>query len=199
MSRGATVPLPVAAIDWSEELGLSWGDLLLVVLATTGIYLAVVLVTKWSGPRPLAPFSTFDVVLSVAIGSLVGRVVLVRTSLLAGVVGLVVLLALQSTVRRLRNGEGAAFLEPEARLLVWQGAPLADEMATAGVSRWDLHAQLRGHGIGDIREVQAAVFERDGALTVIRADAPLDPLMLVDVSGVPAPIAAAARDRQAED
>lgn len=194
MTMGTAPPLPVAAIDWGEELGLSWGDLLLVVLAATGIYAAVVLVTKVTGPRPLAPFSTFDIVLSVAIGSLVGRVVLVRTSLLAGVVGLVVLLALQTTVRRFRNGEGAAFVEPPARLLVWQGAPLAEGLQAAGLSHWDLHAQLRAQGVGDLAQVQAAVFERNGAVTVIPADTPLDPRMLVDVSGLPDAVADAARE-----
>lgn len=191
--------LPVAAIDWAKELGLSWADLLLVVLAAVGIYLAVLVLTRVNGPRPIASFSTFDVVVGVAMGSLVGRVVLVRTSLLAGVVGLAVLFVLQMTVRRLRNDDGAAFVEPAARLLVWQGDPLPEGLRRAGLSRWDLHAQLRGQGVGDMGQVQAAVFERDGELTVIHADTPLDPHMLVDVSGLPDAVAAAARESASRD
>lgn len=174
------------AIDWARELGLSWGDLLLVVLAAAGIYLAVVAMTRISGPRPLATFSTFDVVVSVAMGSLVGRVVLVRTSLLAGVVGLAVLLVLQRAVRRIRNRDGVQVVEPRAHLLVWDGEVLDDGLARAHISRRDLYTQLRADGIGDVRRVRAAVFERDAEISVITTDTDLDPELLADVTGVPA-------------
>lgn len=192
----AAAPL---AIDWAKELGLSLGDLVLVVCAAVGIYLAVVVLTRLTGPRPLAAFSTFDIVVGVAMGSLVGRVVLVRTSLLAGVVGLAVLLLLQRGTRRLRDREGVQLLEPRAHLLVWQGRPLADGLARAHLSRRDLHAQLRAQGIGDIAQVRAAVFERDAEVTVLRSDEPFDPHMLIDVSGVPDPIAAAAEQAEASE
>lgn len=191
--------VPVA-IDWAAELGLSWGDLLLVVLSAVGVYATVVVFTRLTGPRPLTTFSTFDVVVGVAMGSLVGRVVLVRTSLLAGVVGLAVLLLLQHAVRRVRDrGDASGNVEPRAHLLVWQGDPQPDGLARAHVSRQDLHAQLRAKGIGDIRQVRAAVFERDGELTVLRADEPFDPHMVVDVTGVPEPVAAAARRAREDD
>lgn len=187
------------AIDWARELGLSWGDLLLVVLAAVGVYVAVVVLTRLTGPRPLATFSTFDVVVGVAMGSLVGRVVLVRTSLLAGVVGLAVLLLLQRATRRLRDRGETEVVEPRAHLLVWEGEPLAEGLRRAHVSRRDLHAQLRAHGIGDIDDVRAAVFERDAEVTVIHREAPLDPHMLVDVTGVPDRIARAAREAEQEE
>ena len=188
------------AIDWARELGLSWGDLVLVVLSAVGIYAAVVVLTRITGPRPMTAFSTFDVVVGVAMGSLVGRVVLVRTSLLAGIVGLGTLLVLQHLARRVRDrGEAAGNVEPRAHLLVWQGEPQPDGLSRAHVSRQDLHAQLRAKGIGDIRVVQAAVFERDGELTVLRADEPFDPHMVVDVTGVPEPVAAAARRAREDD
>lgn len=189
-----TRSLPLSTIDWGAELGLSWGDLLLVVLAATGIYLVVVLVTKWTGPRPLAPF------LDLRRRPVGGHRVAARSrragahlaARRCGRAGRAVGPADDRAA--LRNGEGAAFLEPEARLLVWQGDPIEEAMDIAGLSRWDLHAQLRGQGIGDLAQVQAAVFERDGAVTVVHADTPLDARMLVDVSGLPDAIAAAARE-----
>lgn len=178
----AAAPL---GIEWAVELGLGWGDALLVVLAAVGIYAAVVVVTRVRGPRPLASFSTFDIVVSVAIGSLVGRVVLVRTSLLAGVVGLVVLIGLQSTVRHLRNEDDAAFVEPRARLLVWDGQVVEEQLRRTRVTRRDLHAEMRAAGVADVRQLQAAVFERNGAISVIPAGAPVDLATFADVSGVP--------------
>ena len=173
------------AIDWATELGLNWGDLLLVVLACIGIYAAVVVLTRLTGPRPLATFSTFDVVVGVAMGSLVGRVVLVRTSLLAGVVALAVLLLLQSTVRHVRDVDGVAFVEPKAHLLVWNGEILDDGLQRAHVSRRDLFTQLRGNGIGDVGEVRAAIFERDAEISIVRAGTEIHPELLRDVVGVP--------------
>ncbi len=181
---GTIAPAPLG-IEWAAELGLGWADALLVVLATVGIYLAVVVVTRIRGPRPLASFSTFDIVVSVAIGSLVGRVVLVRTSLLAGILGLVVLIGLQSTVRHLRYEDEAAFVEPHARLLVWDGHVVEEQLRWTHVTQRDLHAQLRAAGIADVRQVRAAVFERDGAISVIPAGTPLDLAAFADVSGVP--------------
>lgn len=177
-------PAPLA-IQWAKELGLGWADALLVVLAAVGIYVAVVVVTRVRGPRPLASFSTFDIVVSVAIGSLVGRVVLVRTSLLAGVLGLFVLIGLQSTVRHLRDEDDAAFVEPRARLLVWDGHVVEKQLRRSRVSRRDLHAELRAAGVADLRQVRAAVFERDGQISVIPAGTSVDLETFADVSGVP--------------
>ena len=178
-------PAPPLAIDWAKELGLSWGDLLLVVLAAVGVYVGVVLLTRLSGPRSLASFSTFDIVVSVAMGSLVGRVVLVRTSLLAGLVGLAVLLVLQRLVRTLRDDEGVAVVDPRAHLLVWEGQLLDDGLERAHLSRRDLYTQLRASGIGSVTHVRAAIFERDAEISVITVDTPVDPELLRDVTGVP--------------
>ncbi|MDP8928147.1 MAG: DUF421 domain-containing protein, partial [Actinomycetota bacterium] len=59
-----------------RELGLSWILTLLVVVAALGIYGTVIFFSRLAGIRSHSRMSTFDFVTTVAIGTIVGRVVL---------------------------------------------------------------------------------------------------------------------------
>src|SRR5437588_5399586 len=86
------------------SLGVSWSSALTVVVATIGIYLAFLVLIRLVGQRALATMSSFDFAAAVALGAVMGRVVLGYTpTLAAGAIGLVTLFTLQATFGRLRR------------------------------------------------------------------------------------------------
>lgn len=172
--------------EWSRQLGVSWTEVWIAVVAATGIYATVLVLTRLGGQRSLASFSTFDIAVSVAIGALVGRVVLVRTSLLAGVVGLVLLFALQAGTGLLRDhtSVGRRLLDNPPLLLVAHGEILRENLRRARLNELDVYEQLRRNGHTSLEEVYAVVLEPSGAVSVIAADvAAVDPGIFTRVLG----------------
>ncbi len=87
-----------------RDLGLSGQQAGLVVVSTAGIYVSFVVLIRLTGQRALTSRSSFDFAAVIALGAVAGRVILGYTpTLLAGVIGLTSLLALQAGFGILRR------------------------------------------------------------------------------------------------
>lgn len=93
------------------------------------------------------------------------------TSLIGGILAAGVLLALNLAVAslRLRWQPLRALLEGTPTLLVLHGRVLERNLRQEGLDLELLEAALREHGITDIREVEMAVLEVDGSISVVPA------------------------------
>lgn len=137
--------------------------------------------TRIFGQRSLGSFSTFDFPVAVAMGAIVGRTALVRTSLASGVVALSTLFAIQAGLAFLRNRTRlGAIVDNRPLLLVEAGNVLEDNLRRAHLTRQDLYERLRQHSVCSISEVAAVVIERNGVLSVAKGRE-LDPELLSDV------------------
>src|SRR5690242_11325521 len=86
------------------RLGMSWTDAATVVVATIGMYLAFLILIRIVGQRALAALSTFDLAGAIALGAVMGRVMLGYTpTLAAGLLGMTTLFTLQSAFGVLRR------------------------------------------------------------------------------------------------
>jgi uncharacterized membrane protein YcaP (DUF421 family) len=86
------------------RLGLSWPDAATVVVSTVGVYLAFLLLLRLAGQRALATMSSFDFAAAIALGAVMGRAILGYTpTLLAGLIGMATLFALQALFGVLRR------------------------------------------------------------------------------------------------
>ena len=169
-----------------SRLGLSWSELGLGVFSALGIYAAVVVYTRVAGQRSLASMSTFDFAVSVAIGAVVGRVVLVRTSLLGGIVGLAVLFGLQAVLGFVRNRtDWGRTIDNAPILLLHRGRFLPDNLHRAHVGEEDVREQVRLQGVGRLADVHAVVLERSGGVSVITTGDRLDDELFANVVGWP--------------
>ena len=121
-----------------------------------------------------------------ALGSLVGRVILVRTTLAGALVGLSTMFVLHAASGWLLHRIPALHRVVENRpiLLVAGGEILAGNARRAGTSEAEIEEKLRLSGVGSIEEVAAAVIERTGDISIIRAGTTLDVGMFGDVEGV---------------
>ena len=88
---------------FAEWFAFGWADLGAVVLTAVGVYAVVLAYTRWAGLRSFSKLSSFDFVVTVAVGSIVSSAIILKdVSLVRGAVALGVLFAIQETVGRLR-------------------------------------------------------------------------------------------------
>lgn len=168
-----------------ELLWISPTEALAVVLATIGMYLAMLIFVRVLGQRVLSGMSSFDLVAVIAFGSVIGRASLGETPRLAGgIVALTTLLVLQGLVgvmRRLRWGALAVTSDPV--LLMAGDRVIEQHMRRCHVQPGELQSKLRGAGIRHPGEVAAVIFEPTGAVSVLRRGERIDPMLLSGVVG----------------
>ena len=168
-----------------ELLGISWLEAAAVVVATSGMYIALVLLVRVLGQRVLSSMSSYDLAAVIAFGGVVARAALGDAPRLGGglvaLVTLVILQAISGVVRRSRRGMTLIGNRP---VLIMAGPEILEpHMRHCHVTRAELNSRLRQAGISDPNQVGAVVFEPSGALSVIRAGQPIDPELFVGVVG----------------
>ena len=158
---------------------------LAVVLATTGMYLAMVALVRLLGQRVLSGMSSFDLVAVIAFGSIIGRAALGRTPVLAGgLVALATLLTLQGVVGLLRRqGRLRTIISAPPVLLMAGPQVIQEHMRRCHVLPGELQSRLRLAGIRNYDEVATATFEPSGTISVVRRGERIDPMLLSGVVG----------------
>ena len=93
------------------------------------------------------------------------------TSLTGGVLAAVVLLILNTVLARLRLRwpRLRRLVEGSPTLLVLRGEVLTDHLRREGLDQDTLEAALREHGLANVADVEMAVLEIDGSISVVPA------------------------------
>ncbi len=170
-------------LDWTavgERLGLTLEQGIAVVISAVGIYLVFLLLIRLFGQRVLSGLGTFDIVVTVMLGAVAGRVILGHPpTLSAGALGLVTLFLLEATLGHIRGTlRGARLLTSEPVVLMVGDRELPEAMHRTHVTDLELHAALRRAGIRTRSEVACVIMEPTGALSVLRRGIPIDPDLL---------------------
>jgi uncharacterized membrane protein YcaP (DUF421 family) len=58
-------------------------------------------------------------------------------------------------------------IQGEPLMLIYEGKPILDHLKKAKISNDELEAAIREHGVANISEVDLAVLERDGNISVL--------------------------------
>ncbi|WP_068427429.1 DUF421 domain-containing protein [Piscicoccus intestinalis] len=164
-------------------LGITAEQALDVVLSAVGMYAAFLVMVRLFGARVLARMTTFDLVVTLMLGAVAGRVILGNTPVLAaGVVGLGTLLVLEVVVGRLRTiRRFDAWLTPAPILIIADGQLLDAGLRRAHLSQSEVAAALRERGFRHVDEVAYGIFESTGVISLLRPGRDVDPALLVDV------------------
>jgi uncharacterized membrane protein YcaP (DUF421 family) len=165
------------ATDWFFD---SYASLVFVVLSTAGMYLTVLGLARWSGVRSFAQMSTFDVAVTIAIGSLLASSILSKDPpLLQGIVAAASLYGLQLCVSRLRwaSDRWRRTVDNGPILLMGAGGEmLRENMRVARITEDDLRCQLRKANVIDPTRIEAVIMEGTGNVHVLHGhDAPPGP------------------------
>ena len=147
--------------------------LALVVLRTVVVYAVLLTALRLiSGKRELGQMTLFDLVVLLIIANAVQNAMVgTDSSLNGGLLAAVTLLVLDRAAGALgvRSRLAHRLLVGSPTLLVHDGQLVPVNMRREGVAEEDVLQALREHGIEDLADVQAAVLEVDGTISVVPA------------------------------
>lgn len=149
------------------EIGSSLPD---VALRTAIVYLFLIVAIRVSGKREVGQMSVLELIVVLVISDAVqNSMVGDNTSLWGGIVAVVVLLGLDFILREFarRSRRVRTALEGEPRLLVRHGRVLRRAVEQEGLEIDDIESAVRAHGLARIEDVDQAVLETDGTISVI--------------------------------
>lgn len=159
------------------------------VAATAAVYAAALLLVRLAGRRTLAELSGFDVVVTVAIGSIVAATALPSDPSVAdGVAALGTLLLLQVILAAMRQRFPTARRYLDFRpYVVARGAQVDVQRnpLTAQLTEDDVRSSLRLKGVFDLAEVDFVVLEANGRLSAVPRGTTVTPEMLRGVNRRP--------------
>lgn len=167
------------------ELGMTGSEVWLTVVVATGAYGATILMSRLFGQRQFSAASSYDLAFVFAIGSIVGRVILVRTSLANAVLGLLVMFALHAGTGWVHHHWSLAhrLLENRPVVVAADGELWDDGMRKARISEVEVRQALRLKGYASLDDVAAVVLERNGQLSVLGRERRIDPGVVDDAYG----------------
>lgn len=154
----------------ADHFGAPWPALGYTVLVTVAMYVTTLLAVRVAGRRTVARISAFDVLVTVAIGTMLGSTALSRDpSYARGVVALVTLLSLQVAVaaaRRRWDTVGRA-LDFRPLVVVRDGETrLGGGLLGPQLTPDELRSLLRKAGVFDGDRVALVVLEPMGGVSV---------------------------------
>ena len=141
-----------------------------IALRAVAVYLVMLVMLRVFGKREVGQFTLFDLVLVLLVANAVQPAMTGPDTSLAG--GVLIIVVLMIANRALAEGRRRLpfmrhLLESPATTLARDGVWLDDEVNREGLDAADLEAALREHGIGAVDEVELAVLEPDGSISVV--------------------------------
>lgn len=149
----------------------SWSGLGRVLLVGLLAYVVFVAILRISGKRTLTKLNAFDLVVTVALGSTLATVLLNKSVALAeGVLAMALLVFLQFAITWLavRVSWVDGLIKSEPTLIVHEGRFLEQALVAQRVTKDEVLSALRSSGAGDLADVDAAVLETDGSMSVLK-------------------------------
>lgn len=148
----------------------SWQGLLRVVIVGVLAYVGLIFFLRVFGKRSLSKWNAFDFVVTVALGSVLGTVLLSKdVPLLESLLAFFFLLALQYVVTKfsIKSENFEKLVKSNPTLLFYKGEFIEKAMREQRVPKEEILAAIRGSGNGSLEAVEAVVLETNGNFSVI--------------------------------
>ena len=169
--------------DVNYYLGLHPLGAVAIVVSTTLLYLAFVVFLRASSQRLFSSPSSFELAVATVLGAVVGRAILGQVPTLAGgLLALGTLFLLEKLSGKVsRRMAAGADRRHRAVAIMTAGKVERELMRRYGIDDVSLWRALRAAGVRGPQEVALVVLEQNGAITVLRADAPVHAAALTGV------------------
>ncbi|AKB78507.1 hypothetical protein MSHOH_2024 [Methanosarcina horonobensis HB-1 = JCM 15518] len=148
----------------------SWNDIGRIFILGVMGYIALVFLLRISGNRTLSKLNAFDFVVTIALGSTFGSLLLNRNvSLTEGVTALAVLIGLQYVVAWLtvKSDTVKRIIKNEPSLVYYNGKYIKDSMKRSRVVEEEIEQSVRNHGYANMEHIGAVILETDGSFSII--------------------------------
>lgn len=156
-------------MDWSAMFFQNWEGIIRTVLVGCLAYASLVLFLRIAGKRSLSKLNAFDLVVTVALGSVLSSILLQESVALAeGATALALLLFLQFLVSwsSVRFQGFAKSVRSEPALLARSGEYCERTMKREHITHDELMSVARASGANDIGKIDFAMLEADGSISV---------------------------------
>jgi uncharacterized membrane protein YcaP (DUF421 family) len=149
-----------------------WQSAVYVALKTLALFVTAALAFRFLQRRD-RPIHVFDWLTAVVVGSVIGRAATATdTSWIHGAVAVLTVLAANAAVTRLRFVPGIrTLIDPPMRVLIRDGEVDHRNLRRCGITKGDLEAILRERGYLNTADVELALFERTGSVSIMKSAA----------------------------
>ena len=147
-------------------------ELLLTAARAAAVYGLMLIVVRVLGKRTVGNFSAFDLIVALMLGEVVDEIIYADVRFIQGTVAIVTLAAVayaDSLVSYWDHGMDK-LLEGTPTIVVKNGEFNRRGMRQERMNEKDVLGALRMQGVRDMREVQYAVVEHDGTVSVVPFD-----------------------------
>ncbi len=141
-----------------------------IVLRSAAVYVCIVVFIRIFGKKELSQLSVTDLVFILLISNSVqNSMVGSNSSLEGGLLAALTLFALNALIRMIvyKYKPVQEFLEGEAVVLIYKGKVVKNNLEKQKITQAELEASVREHGIEKISEVDLAMLEVDGNISVL--------------------------------
>ena len=160
-------------MDWIEMFFQGWAGIVRTLVVGFVAYVSLVSMLRISGKRTLAKLNAFDLVVTVALGSILASILIQKALPLAeGITALALLIGLQYlvTATSVRWKAFARDVRSSPALLVNKGAFCKDTMRRERVTEPEVLSAVRASGVSGVEDAAAVILESDGTMSVIQDD-----------------------------
>jgi uncharacterized membrane protein YcaP (DUF421 family) len=145
-------------------------DILSIALRSSAVYICIVLFIRLFGKKELSQLSVIDLVFILLISNSVQNAMVGdNTTLQGGLVAAITLFVLNTSLRLLvfKSKRAENFLEGDPVTLIYKGKILYKHLEKEKITLEELHATVREHGVENISDVDLAILEVDGNISVL--------------------------------
>lgn len=145
-------------------------EIFLIAVRSASVYLFIIFAIRLFGKKELSQLSIIDLVFILLISNSVqSAMVGGNTTLIGGLVAASVLFIvnwiLKNFIYQSKNISQA--IQGSPIMLIYEGKIIGKHLETAKITREELEASVREHGVDDIVHVDLAVLEVDGNISVL--------------------------------
>jgi uncharacterized membrane protein YcaP (DUF421 family) len=141
-----------------------------IILRTVCVYTFMILAIRIFGKKELAQLSVIDLVFILLISNSVQNAMVgPDTSLNGGLIAAGALFLVNFTLKQIlyRSKKLSSIIQGDTLLLIYEGVANMDNCKKAEITIEELEAAVREHGAKDIQNVELAILEVDGNISVI--------------------------------
>lgn len=144
----------------------------IIILKTFFIYLLVAFIFRIMGKREVGQLGTFDLVVFILIAELVAMAIEHKTNFMFNLIPVIILVLLQIFISKisLKNTKFRRFIDGKPVIIIKRGIIDFKNMVEQRYTLDDLLLQLREKDIRSIDEVDYAILEINGKLSVFKKD-----------------------------
>lgn len=148
-------------------------DYLSIVISSVAVYLFIVLAIRLFGKKELSQLSVIDLVFILLISNAVQNAMVGNnTTLFGGIVAASSLFIVNFLMKQAiyRFPSLSKFIQGEAIMLVYKGKMKIDNMHHTRITHDELMEAIREHGVASIADVDLAILEVDGNISILSND-----------------------------